>query len=105
MTNLNNNQRPTRLFLGVPQTDKIQVYKVSPGRSAVITQAILSNTDVEDANLTLTINTIDILKNYTVAAGESLIIDLYVVLNEDDTVSLQQDKSNAINVTLNGSAG
>lgn len=99
------NMRPVRMFLGVPQTDKIQVYKVQTGRQAVITQAILTNTSAEDAKLTLTINTIDIMKGYTVAAGETKILDLYIVLNEEDSVSLQQETANAINVTLNGTAG
>lgn len=95
--------RPVRMFLGVPQTDKIQVYKVQAGRQAVITQAILTNTAAEDAKLTVTINTIDIMRGFTVAAGETKIVDLYIVLNEDDSVSLQQETANAINVTLNGS--
>lgn len=101
----NQTLRPRRMFLGVPQTDKIQVFKVSAGRKGVMTQAILSNTAEEDAKLTITLNTIDIMKDYVVAAGKTEIIDLYVVLDEDDSVSLQQDTHNAINVTLNGTYG
>lgn len=94
--------KPKRIFLGVPQTDKIQVYKVSQGRRAIITQAILTNTTTEDAKLTLTVNTIDTMKDLFVSAGETKILDLYIVLDEGDTVSLQQDTTNAINVALNG---
>lgn len=99
------NMRPTRMFLGVPQVDKIQVYKVSEGRRAIITQAILTNTEKEDASLTLTVNTIDVLRDYIVIAGESKVIDLFIVLNETDTVSLKQETANAINVALNGQSG
>lgn len=99
---INQNMRPVRMFLGVPQVDKIQVYKVSEGRRAVITQAILTNTESEDASLTLTVNTIDVLRDYVVPANESKVIDLFIVLNESDTVSLKQETVNAINVSLNG---
>lgn len=105
MNEMTSNMRPKRMFMGTPQVDKIQVYKVPSGRSAVLTQVILSNTDAEESKLTITINTIDIMRDYVVGAGETKVIDLYVVLNEDDTVSLQQEKANAVNVTLNGSAG
>lgn len=66
---------------------------------------IFTNTGAEDAKLTLTVNTIDVMKNYVVAAGTTEALDLYVVLEEGDAISLQQDTENAINVTLNGTAG
>ena len=105
MNQVMNNQQPRRFFLGAPQTDKIQVYKVSNGRSGVLTQAIFSNTTEEDARLTLTVNTIDVMKNYKVPAGETEVINLYIVLDDGDAISLQQDTANAVNVTLNGSVG
>lgn len=102
----NANMQPRRMFLGVPQTDKIQVHKVGDNRNAVITQMILSNSDSETASkVTLTINTIDVMREISVEAGETRIIDLYIVLSESDTVSLQQEKANAVNVTINGMQG
>lgn len=102
----NSNMQPRRMFLGVPQTDKIQVHKVSDGRSAVITQMILSNSDdAEDSKVTLTVNTVDIMRDVSIDAGETRVIDMHVVLNEGDTVSLQQEKANAVNVTINGMQG
>lgn len=92
----------TRFYLGTPQTDKIQVYQVAAGRSASITQAIVTNTTDADANLTLTVNTVDVLRNYNIGAGQSEVLDVFVVLKDGDTVSLQQDTVNALNVTLNG---
>lgn len=95
-------QRPTRIFLGVPQTDKIQVYKVGQGRQVLLRRAILTNTSTEDARITLTVNTIDILKDFVVPAGETKSLELDIVLYEGDTVNLQQDTASAINVALNG---
>ncbi|MBM6615641.1 hypothetical protein JTF06_12165 [Desemzia sp. RIT804] len=105
MNNTMTNLAPNRFFLGVPQTDKIQVYQVSAARTAIVTQAILTNTTGDEANLTLTVNTIDVLKKFKVASGETKVVDLHIVLNEGDTISLQQETSNAINVALNGYAG
>lgn len=92
----------TRFYLGAPQQEKIQVYQVPTGRSASLTQAIVTNTTEEDAKFTLTINTVDVLRDYTITAGESKILDLYIVLKDGDVVSLSQEASNSLNVTLNG---
>ena len=92
----------TRFYLGAPQTDKIQVYQVPTGRSASITQAIVTNTTDADAKFTLTVNTVDILRNYNIGAGQTEVLDIFVVLKDGDTVSLQQETTNALNVALNG---
>lgn len=105
MNQVLNNQRPVRFFLGTPQTDKIQVYKVPAGRSGVLKKGIFTNTNNEDATLTLTVNTVDVMRKYVVPAGATEVIELDVVLEEGDGISLQQDTENAINVTLNGTAG
>ncbi|PFW50065.1 hypothetical protein COL13_27415, partial [Bacillus cereus] len=55
-----------------------------------------------DSKITVTINTIDIMKDLVVKVGETRVIDLSIVLNSTDRLSLQQDKANAINVMING---
>ncbi|MCT1798487.1 hypothetical protein [Aerococcus viridans] len=92
----------TRFYLGAPQHEKIQVYQVPTGRAASLTQAIVTNTTDGDAKFTLTVNTVDVLRDYIITAGESKILDLYVVLKDGDVVSLSQETANALNVTLNG---
>lgn len=99
------NQSPTRFYLGTPQTTKMVVHTVGQGRNAVITQGVFTNTTAKEAKLTLTVNTIDIMHNLTIGAGETKVLELGIVLESEDTVSLQQDVANAINVTLNGSVG
>jgi hypothetical protein len=92
----------TRFYLGAPQEEKIQVYQVPTSHNASLTQAIVTNTTATDAKFTLTVNTVDVLRDYTITAGESKILDLYVVLKDGDVVSLSQETVNALNVTLNG---
>lgn len=92
----------TQLYLGVPQTSKLPVYEVAIGKQATIKQMILTNTNADDAKVTVTVNTIDIMKDLIVKGGDTKIIDLTVVLKQEDRLSLQQEKPNAINAMING---
>lgn len=94
--------KPIQIYLGVPQTAKLQVYDVKPGKQVTMKQMILTNTHESDAKLTVTVNTTDIMKGLVVPPGETKFIDLTVVLNENNTLSLQQEKENAINVMISG---
>ncbi|HDX9541087.1 TPA: hypothetical protein SAS01_005578 [Bacillus cereus] len=90
-----------QIYLGVPQTAKLQVYDAKNGQ-ATIRQMIVTNTDTVDTKLTMTVNTVDIMKDRIVKAGTTEVIDMFVVLNQGNTLSLQQDKTNAINVMISG---
>lgn len=94
--------QPIQIYLGVPKTSAFQVYSVKPQKQVTIKQMILTNTDAEDSKITVTVNTIDIMKDLIVKSGETRFIDLNVVLNESNTLSLQQEKTNAINVVVSG---
>ncbi|PFS53477.1 hypothetical protein COK41_28835 [Bacillus cereus] len=90
-----------QIYLGVPQTSKLQVYDAKNGQ-VTIKQMIVTNTAAEDAKLTMTVNTVDIMKDRIVKAGATEVIDMFVVLNPNNTLSLQQDKTNALNVMISG---
>ncbi|MFB5588457.1 hypothetical protein ACE41I_17345 [Bacillus cereus] len=93
---------PIQIYLGVPQTVKIPVYEAQQGYRTTIKQMIFSNTDAADAKITVTLNTVDIMKDFVVKTGETQIINVTVVLNQNDRLSLQQEKQNAINVMISG---
>lgn len=94
--------KPVQVYLGVPQTTKLPVYEGQQGQQMTIKQMIFSNTDAADAKITVTVNTIDIMKDFLVKTGETKIIDVSIVLNPADRLFLQQEKVNAINVMVNG---
>lgn len=94
--------KPVQIYLGAPQTSKLPVYDVKPGQQVTIKQMIFTNTDAADAKITVTINTVDIMKDYVVKAGETQLISTDIVLNENNTLSLQQEKPNAINAMISG---
>ncbi|MFJ8217689.1 hypothetical protein [Bacillus cereus] len=90
-----------QVYLGVPKTSVLPVYTVPAGRRTKITDLIFYNTDTEDASVTLSINTTDAMK-HVIKGGQTLVLTSSIVLNENDKLSLQQDKQNAINVTISG---
>ncbi|EJS62948.1 hypothetical protein ICW_05611 [Bacillus wiedmannii] len=99
----------TKIYMGVPQTTKLPVYDTKKGNKVTITKIILTNTEeknvsgeIKVAKATVTVNTMDVMKNIEVAAGETKLLDVFIVLEENDVLSLQQDTINAINVTVCG---
>lgn len=94
--------KPVQIYLGAPQTQKLPVYESQQGQQTTIKQMILSNTTEVDSKITVTINTIDIMKDLIVKVGETKVIDLSIVLNSADRLSLQQEKANAINAMISG---
>ncbi|PEL95843.1 hypothetical protein CN575_02365 [Bacillus wiedmannii] len=95
--------QPIQIYLGAPQTTKLPVYD-GKGQQVTIKQLIFANTTELDTKITVTVNTIDIMKGFVVKAGETRVIDATIVLNPNDRLSLQQEKENAINVMINGVA-
>ncbi|MCP1124555.1 hypothetical protein NKR74_14790 [Bacillus sp. 3103sda1] len=96
--------KPVQIYLGVPQIDKLLVFDVQQGQQLTVRQMIFTNTDVADSKITVTVNTVDIMKDFVVTAGETKIIDVAIVLNQNDKLFLQQEKLNAINVMLTGTS-
>ncbi|TFF43674.1 hypothetical protein EQ803_27560 [Bacillus thuringiensis] len=94
--------KPVQMYLGVPQQTKIPVYEVQSNQQSTVKQVILTNTDSEDAKITITVNTVDIMKNLVVSAGETKLLNIEIVLNQNDRLLLQQEKTNAINVIISG---
>lgn len=94
--------QPIRMYLGTPQTSKLQVFNIPAKRRAVMKEIVLTNTENEDVKITLTINTVDVIKDYIVPASKTEFIHLSSVLNQNDAVYLQQDKLNAVNVMISG---
>ncbi|HFK1791377.1 TPA: hypothetical protein ACGXGE_004180 [Bacillus pacificus] len=91
-----------KIYVGVPQTSKLPVFEAKQGNRVTATKMILTNTTETDAKLTVTLNTIDIMKNITVLGGETKFLDIAIVMDPNDKLFLQQEKENAINVTIGG---
>ncbi|MGH0635186.1 hypothetical protein [Bacillus pacificus] len=91
-----------RMYLGTPQTTLLPVYKAPSGRNAIVKRFLFTNLLSEGAKVTVTVNTVDVIKDLELAAKETKIIDFDIPLEGDETLSLRQDKENGINVTISG---
>lgn len=91
-----------KIYVGVPQTVKLPVFEAKQGNRVTATKMILTNTTESDSKLTVTLNTIDIMKNIIVPGGETKFLDIAIVMDPNDKLFLQQEKENAINVTVGG---
>lgn len=91
-----------KIYVGVPQTAKLPVFEAKQGNRVTATKMIITNTTETDAKLTVTLNTIDIMKNIIVPGGETKFLDIAIVMDPNDKLFLQQEKENAINVTIGG---
>lgn len=91
-----------KIYLGAPQTEKIPVLKVDERQRVTATKMIFTNTEDTDAKLTITVNTIDVMKNFVVKAGETKFLDVSIVLDPKDTLLIKQERENAINVNISG---
>lgn len=94
--------QPIQIYLGVPQISKLPVYNVTSGQQVTIKQVIVTNTSETDSKITLTVSSIDIMKDYVVKAGETQFVNMNAVLEKNNTLFLQQEKANAINVLISG---
>lgn len=92
----------TQIYAGTPSTDKAIVYTSTFGRRTVVRQLVFTNTSVADAKITVTIDTVDVIKDYSVAAGKTEIIPFMAVIESEKSVLLQQNTANAINVLITG---
>jgi hypothetical protein len=95
-------EQSLQVYLGVPKTSIMQVFRAQQQR-VVIKQIIFRNSDEVDTKVTVTINTIDVM-TVTIKGGETEMRDTFIVLNPNETLSLQQDKANAATVTICGTS-
>ncbi|HFK1433335.1 TPA: hypothetical protein ACGXNJ_003411 [Bacillus cereus] len=96
--------KPVQIYLGVPQKNVLTVFECQQGQQVTTKQIILSNGELTDSKITVTVNTTDIMKDLVLKGGETKIIDVAIVLNSGDRLHLQQEKVNAINVMITGTS-
>ncbi|HDR4709719.1 TPA: hypothetical protein QCQ87_004841 [Bacillus paranthracis] len=93
---MNNEQ----IYLGKPQTNPIEVCTVQKGQKVTVTQIILNNSAETEQEVTLTINTIDVMT--LTAKGKADFQNTSIVLKQGDRLLLKQQTEGAVNVMING---
>ncbi|MBF7155704.1 MULTISPECIES: hypothetical protein [Bacillus cereus group] len=94
-------EQSIQVFLGVPKTSIQSVFTAQQQQRVILKQIIFRNSLEVEAKVTVSINTVDVM-TVNVKGGSSEIRDTFIVLKPGDTLFLQQEKENAINVTIGG---
>lgn len=93
---------PKKLYIGTPATTSATLYTVPASTTTILKNLILANSTATAAVVTINVGGKTLLNSYPVAANDTVVLDLSLVLNAADTVTGIQTTANAINVFLSG---
>jgi len=100
---------PKRLYSGQPSTTLSQIYTVPVGKTTIVKNIILCNTTATDAKIDIyfvsggsTLPKDKVISQYTVAANDTVVVDLSAVLESASNISAAQNTANAITVYISG---
>ncbi|MED5042387.1 hypothetical protein P9848_10495 [Geobacillus stearothermophilus] len=93
---------PKRLFKGTAETTSTTVYTVPASTTTIVKNIVLTNKTANDATITITIAGTGVVYGYSVAANDTVVIDLSLVMNATETITVQSGTANAINIYISG---
>ncbi|MFX4305994.1 hypothetical protein F8N00_11430 [Exiguobacterium sp. A1_3_1] len=93
---------PKKLYIGTPGTTSATLYTVPASTTTILKNVVLSNTTATAAIITINVAGKAIVSSYSVAANDTVVIDLSLVLSATDTITGIQTTANAVNVFLSG---
>ena len=93
---------PKRLFKGTAETTSTTVYTVPESTTTIVKNIVLTNKTANNAKITITIAGTEVICGYSVAANDTVVIDLSLVMNATETITVQSGTANAINIYISG---
>ncbi|KFZ41893.1 hypothetical protein CS060_04185 [Anoxybacillus flavithermus] len=91
-----------RLYKGTAGTTATTAYTVPASTTTIVKNIVLTNKTASAATATITIVGIEIVNNYSVNANDTVVIDLSLVMQAAETITVQAGTANAINVYISG---
>lgn len=91
-----------RLYKGTAGTSVNTAYKVPGSTTTIVKNIVMTNKTGSAATITITIAGVEVVNNYSVAANDTVVIDLSLVMNATETITVQSDTANAINIYISG---
>ena len=77
-------------------------YKVPDSTTTIVKNIVMTNKTGSAATITITIAGVEVVNNYSVAANDTVVIDLSLVMNATETITVQSGTANAINIYISG---
>lgn len=93
---------PKKLYVGTPSTTSATLYTTPASTNTILKNIVLTNTTAAASIVTIGVAGKNIVSGYAVAANDTVVIDLSIVLNAADTITGVQTTASAVNVFLSG---
>jgi hypothetical protein len=93
---------PKQLYVGTPGKTSETLYTCPAGKTVIIKNIVLTNTDTADANLSLSVAAKNLINAINISPNDTVVIDLSLVLSEGQSINAWQGTDNAINVFISG---
>jgi hypothetical protein len=93
---------PKKIYVGTPGTSSATIYTVPASTTTIVKNIVMCNTTSSNAVITVATGGKNIISSYSVAANDTVTIDLSLILAAGDTITAVQTTSNAINLFLSG---
>lgn len=77
-------------------------YTVPASTTTIVKNIVMTNKTGSAATITITIAGVEVVNNYSVAANDTVVIDLSLVMSATETITVQAGTANAINVYISG---
>ncbi|MED5042764.1 hypothetical protein P9848_12600 [Geobacillus stearothermophilus] len=91
-----------RLYKGTAGTSVTTAYTVPASTTTIVKNIVMTNKTGSAATITITIAGVEVVNNYSVAANDTVVIDLSLVMSATETITVQAGTANAINVYISG---
>lgn len=93
---------PKRLYKGTAGTTSSTAYTVPANTTTIVKNIVLTNKSASVATATIVIAGIEVINNYSINANDTIAIDLSLVMAATETITVQANAANAINIYISG---
>ncbi|WP_240371681.1 hypothetical protein [Anoxybacteroides rupiense] len=93
---------PKRLYKGTAGTTSSTAYTVPANATTIVKNIVLTNKTGSAATITITIAGTEVICGCPVAANDTVVIDLSLVMSATEAIAVQAGTADAINIYISG---
>jgi hypothetical protein len=93
---------PKKLYAGTPGTTSATLYTAPASTKTIVKSLVIGNTTTTAATITINFAGIGLVNAYSVAANDTVVIDLSLVLETTETITALQGTASALRLHISG---
>jgi hypothetical protein len=93
---------PKKLYAGTPGTSSATLYTTPATTKTIVKSLVIGNTTSAIATITINFAGVGLVNTYSVAANDTVIIDLSLVLETTETIAALQGTASALRLHISG---